>query len=315
MSNSLRSQARVAGVGRSAGFASLALLTLLLGCRRARQPDAYGTMEATEVIVGAETAGKLLRFTPVEGEQLTAGSVVAEVDATPIALQSAQAAAQQQYSASHKTEVGLQIDVLQAQLAIAQRNYERTKRLYDQQAATAAQLDQAERDYRTLQEQIRAQRAQRQSAAHDVAANAARQAQLQDQIKRASVRNPVTGTVLATYTKAGEIVSTGQPLYRVANLDTMELRAYITEPQLARIRIGEPATVTVDVGGQRRAFPGLVSWVSSSAEFTPTPIQTRDERANLVYAVKIRIANQAGALKIGMPADVTFGPTATTGGQ
>lgn len=290
---------------------STAIVALVAACHRGAQPDAYGTMEATEVIVGAETAGRLLQFLPVEGQRLTAGTVVAEVDATPIALQYAQASAQQQYSASHHTEVGLQLDVLQAQLDIAQRNYERTKRLFDQQAATAAQLDQSERDYRTLQEQIRAQRAQQQAASHDVQANVARKAQLKDQISRASVRNPVTGTVLATYTKAGEVVSTGQALYRIADLDTMELRAYVTEPQLAHIRLGESATVTVDVGGQRRGFPGTVSWISSSAEFTPTPIQTRDERTNLVYAVKIRLANPNGALKIGMPADVTFNAAGT----
>jgi HlyD family secretion protein len=293
---------------------SLALFALLTACHRTPQPDAYGTMESTEVIVGAEIAGKLLRFVPIEGQRLTAGAVVAEVDPTQLALQAAQASAQQQYSASHSTEVGLQVEVLQAQLAIAQRNYDRTRRLFDEQAATAAQLDQSERDYRTLQEQIRAQRAQQQSATHDIAANVARKAQLQDQIQRASVKNPVTGTVLATYTKAGEVVSTGQALYRIANLDTMEMRAYVTEPQLATIRIGEPATVTIDAGKQRRAFPGRVSWVSSSAEFTPTPIQTRDERANLVYAVKIRIPNPNGALKIGMPGDVTFGPATSPGG-
>ena len=225
------------------------LPSFLASCRRAAQPDAYGNMEATEVVVGAETAGKLLRFDPVDGAHLTAGEDVADVDATPIALQLAQATAQRAYSTSRSTEAGRQLDVLEVQRDIAQRNYERTKRLFDQQAATAQQLDQAERDYRTLEEQIRAQQAQQQSAVHDVAANDARAAQLRDQIRRASVRNPVTGTVLSTYTKAGEIVSMGQALYRIANLDTMDLRAYVTEPQLAQIRIGEPARVTVDVGG------------------------------------------------------------------
>lgn len=289
-------------------------LALLAGCRHAAQPDAYGTIEATEVVVGAETAGRLLRFTPIEGAQLAKGDVVADVDATPLALQLAQASAQRDYSASQTTHAGAQLDVLQVQLEIAQRNYERTKRLFDQQAATAQQLDQAERDYRTLQEQIRAQRAQEQSAKHDVAASSARTAQLRDQIERASVTNPVSGTVLATYTKAGEVVQNGQPLYRIANLDTMEMRAYVTETQLAHIRIGETTNVTVDVSGQRRSFPGTVSWIASTAEFTPTPIQTRDERANLVYAVKIRVPNSGGVLKIGMPGDVNFAATAGGGG-
>lgn len=287
----------------------LAVLTLLTlaGCARGPQPDAYGTMEATEVVVGAETGGRLTVFTPVEGQRLAAGAVVAQVDPTPLTLQLAQASAQQAYSSSRGTETTRQLGVLQAQVDIAQRTYERTRRLFDQQAATAQQLDQAERDYHTLQEQIRAQQASQQSSGHDVQASTAREAQLQDQIRRASVTNPITGTVLATYTKPGEVVTAAQALYRIANLDTMELRAYVTEPQLARIHIGGPAQVTIDAGNARRAIAGTVSWVSSSAEFTPTPIQTRDERANLVYAVKIRVPNTDGALKIGMPADVTFG--------
>jgi len=289
------------------------VLALLSACRRAAQPDAYGTLEATEVVVSAENGGRLLRFSPLEGAHLATGDVVAEVDATPVALQLAQASAQRDFSTSQSKQAGAQLDVLQVQLDVAQRNYERTKRLFDQQAATAQQLDQAERDYRTLQQQIRAQRAEQQSATHDVAASVARTAQLKDQIRRASVTNPITGTVLATYTKAGEVVQNAQPLYRIANLDTMEMRAYVTETQLARIRIGERAYVTVDVGGQRRAFPGTVSWIASTAEFTPTPIQTRDERANLVYAVKIRVPNSGAALKIGMPGDVMFGAPPTKG--
>lgn len=283
------------------------LAAFLAGCTRGPQPDAYGTMEATEVVVGAETGGRLTIFTPVEGQRLPAGALVAQVDATPLALQLAQASAQQEYSSSRGTETTRQLDVLKAQLDVAQRTYERTRRLFDQQAATAQQLDQAERDYRTLQEQIRAQQVAQQSSGHDVQASTARAAQLQDQIHRSSVKNPIAGTVLATYTKPGEVVQVAQALYRIANLDTMELRAYVTEPQLSRIRIGGPAEVTIDAGAGRRSIGGTVSWVSSSAEFTPTPIETRDERANLVYAVKIRVPNLDGALKIGMPADVTFG--------
>ena len=125
--------------------------------------------------------------------------------------------------------------------------------------------------------------------------------------------NPGAGTVLSTFAKAGEFVQPGQPLYRVASLDTLELRAYVAEPQLARVRLGQRAEVTIDAGEARRRFPGTVTWVASEAEFTPTPIQTRDERTSLVYAVKIRVPNADGALKIGMPADVRFPPLATAG--
>jgi membrane fusion protein YbhG len=112
--------------------------------------------------------------------------------------------------------------------------------------------------------------------------------------------------VLTTYSKRGEFVQVGQPLYKIANLDTVELRAYVTEPQLAQVKLGNSADVSVDVDGGRRTLPGVVSWISSQAEFTPTPIETRDERTNLVYAVKLRVANPGGLLKIGMPADVQF---------
>ena len=130
-------------------------------------------------------------------------------------------------------------------------------------------------------------------------------AQIRDQIRKSRVLNPVAGTVLTTFVKRGEFVQIGQPLYKIANLDTIELRAYVTEPQLAHVKIGQPVQVSIDIGGEaRRTLTGTISWVSSQAEFTPTPIETRDERTNLVYAIKVRVPNTGGMLKIGMPADV-----------
>ena len=291
---------------------SLLRLTLVAlvasACHRAPAPDAYGNVEATSVVVSAETAGQLLRFAPVEGEPLAAGAVAAVVDTTPLALQLAQIDAQRAGSASRRTEVGQQIDVLEVQRAIAQRTYERTRRLFAQQAATAQQLDQAERDYRVLVEQIQAARAQRRTVGEDVAATTARVAQVRDQLTRSAVRNPLAGTVLTTYAKAGEMVQPGQPLYKIASLDTVDVRAYVTEPQLAQVRVGQRAQVAFDAGGDaRRTVAGTVAWIASEAEFTPTPIQTRDERTNLVYAIKLRVVNADGRLKIGMPVDVQFG--------
>jgi HlyD family secretion protein len=217
--------------------------------------------------------------------------------------------AQRTASASRVDEVTKQAGVFESQLVIARRAYERMKRLFEQQAATAQQLDQAERDYRTLVAQIEAAHAQRNSVGHDVSAADARVAQIRDQIRKSQVTNPLTGTVLVTYTKTGEFVQTGQPLYKVASLDTMELRAYVTEPQLANVKVGQPVEVSVDVAGSdRRVVAGRVSWISSQAEFTPTPIETRDQRSNLVYAIKVRVPNPAGLLKIGMPADLRLTP-------
>jgi HlyD family secretion protein len=131
-------------------------------------------------------------------------------------------------------------------------------------------------------------------------------AQISQQLAKSQITSPVAGTVLARYTDRGEFVQPGQPLYKIANLDSMILRAYVTETQLARVKLGAPASVSIDTGRTRRTLTGTVSWVSPEAEFTPTPIQTRDERKDLVYAVKVRVANPGGIVKIGMPADVRF---------
>ena len=319
------------------------------GCARPAQPDAYGNVEATEVVVGAEAAGQLVSYAVSEGEMLAAGAVVGAIDSLPLALERDALLAQRAATASRVAEIRQQADVFQAQRAaavaqrdaaqaqraalvaqheIALRAHERTTRLLAQQAATAQQLDQTERDVRVLAQQITAQdaqiaaqerqiaaqaeqvqvaRAQERTANQQVTAADAQVARVDDRIRRAQIRNPLAGTVLTSYVKAGELVQMGQPLYKIANLDSVEVRAYVTEPQLASIRLGQTAQVSVDAGpNQRQTIGGTIAWISSQAEFTPTPIQTREERADLVYAIKIRVPNQNGALKIGMPADVQF---------
>jgi HlyD family secretion protein len=323
---------------------------LASACERPAGPDAYGNVEATEVVVGAEASGRLITYAVAEGEKLSAGAVVGAIDPTQLTLERDQIVAQRAATASRVNEVQQQIggleaqraaaaaqrdaakaqrEVLAAQYDIAKRAYDRTNRLFGEQAATAQQLDQAERDYRVLGEQIKAQdsqitaqerqvaaqagqiqaaRAQQQTMRNQVASVDAQLNQIGDRIRRSQVTNPVAGTVLASYAKAGEFVQMGQPLYKIANLDTVEVRAYVTEPQLATVRLGQDARVSIDAGrGQRQTVTGTVTWISSQAEFTPTPIQTREERADLVYAIKIRVRNENGVLKIGMPADVQFG--------
>jgi HlyD family secretion protein len=282
-------------------------LALAAGCKRGEQPDAYGNFETTEVVVSAETAGQLKWFTPDDGERLDSGALVGVVDTVQLALQHDQMVAQRGASGSRAAEAGKNIAVLEAQHEIAQRGYDRTQRLHEQQAATAQQLDQAERDFRVLGDQIQAARAQQAAARHDVASSAAQIAQIEDRIHRSRISNPRAGTVLTRYVEPGEFVQQGQPLYKLAIVDSMELRAYVTEPQLAQVKIGQPAEVTIDAGAkQRTTRTGKVTWISSEAEFTPTPVQTREERADLVYAIKIVVPNHDGLLKIGMPADVRF---------
>jgi HlyD family secretion protein len=283
-------------------FAPLALAA----CSHEPAPDAYGNFEATEVVVSAQTSGQLLSYQITEGDTVPQGTLVAVIDTTQLALQSAQLAAQHAAAGAQVRQVAEQLDALEVQHEIAQREYDRTKRLYDERAATAQQLDQDERAVRVLAAQINAARAARQGAGRDAAAVKAQTAQVRDRISRSLVTNPVRGTVLASYARTGEFVQPGTPLYRVANLDSLDLRAYVSEPQLSSIRLGQHVTVHIDAGGdagRRIALPGIVTWVSSTAEFTPTPVQTRDERADLVYAVKVRVPNTHGVLKIGMPAD------------
>jgi len=330
------------GVGLIAALAVTA-------CSNDNRPDAYGNVEATEVVVSAQVGGQLTKFAPQEGQTLAAGAVVGAVDATDLNLQRDQAAAQRAVNVARVTEVSRQVPVIEAQraaaeaqrdaataqravlagqLEIARRAYERAQRLFAQQATTAQQLDQAERDLRTLENQIKAQdvqieaqarqvaahtsqiaavRAQQQTAAQQVTVAAVQVGQVEDRISKTQITNPTAGTVLVTYAREGEVVAPGQPLYKIADLVTVDVRAYVTETQLASVRVGQKAQVTVDAGDTRQTLDGSVSWVASQAEFTPTPIQTREERADLVYAVKIRVPNQNGVLKIGMPVDVAFG--------
>jgi HlyD family secretion protein len=298
--------------GARAMIAPLAFVALL-ACDRDDEPDAYGNFEATETVVSAETGGALLWFTPVEGQQVTPGTLLGVIDTTRLALDREQLGAQRTAVRARVSEAERQIGVLAVQREIAGRAYARTRRLFAEQAATAQQLDQAEREYRVLGEQMAAARAQRSSVTQDVAASDARVAQIAERIAKSRISAPFSGTVLATYARAGEFVQPGQPLLRLANLDTLTLRAYVTEPQLAQLRLGQRVQVSVDRGeGSRLAMPGTVSWISAKAEFTPTPVQTRDERADLVYAIKIRVPNRSGALKIGMPADVALPALAGT---
>lgn len=329
-------------------FVSAIAVLATAGCSPQPGPDAYGNVEAIEIVVSAQAAGQLTRFSATEGQTLDARAVVGSIDPTELAFQRDQASAQRAASASRVNEVARQVPVLEAQrgaaraqrdaavaqraaleaqLEIARRSFERTERLFAQQAATAQQLDQAEREYRTLQNQVKAQeeqieaqtrqvaahagqiaavQAQRETAVQQVVAATAQVQQVEDRLRKAQIVNPSAGTVLVTYAKEGEVVQPGRPLYRIANLDEMDIRAYVTEPQLASVRVGQPARINVDAGNSLQTFDGSVVWVSSQAEFTPTPIQTRDERADLVYAIKIRVKNPDGVLKIGMPVDVSF---------
>lgn len=297
-------------IGRTRG-SLLLTAALLSACTKPAAPDAHGNIEADEVLVSAQTSGQLERFDVREGAPTARGDTVALVDTVQLALEHQQLLAQRRALALQRQELTHQHTSLRAQRDIAQRGLARTQRLLQGGAATAAQRDQQERDVTVLTQQEQAMSVSLERLGADADALDARLGALADRLRRSQVRNPVAGTVLVTYVHAGEIIQPGQALYRVANLDTLTLRAYVTGRQLAAFHLGQSVQVHTDApDGGLATHDGRITWVSSRAEFTPTPVQTRDDRTDLVYAVKIRVPNPQGLLKIGMPADVTLSPTA-----
>jgi HlyD family secretion protein len=286
----------------------LAAVTLLVlgGCGD-DGPDAYGNFEAEEVAVSAELSGPLLFFGVREGQRLAAGERVGLLDTVPVALQRDELVARREVASLRAEEAAAQVSVVEAQLATAREDRARVERLWEAEAATDQQRVQARGAVRVLEEQLGAARARVRSARQEVEALGVQLAQVQDRWERSRVLNPRAGTVLATYVEAGEFVQAGRPLYTVADLDTLTLRAWVSGAQLADIRLGQEVAVRVDAGADRlRTLPGRVSWIASEAEFTPTPIQTREERISQVYGVKVRVPNPDGVLKVGMPGELVL---------
>jgi len=284
------------------------LTALALASCSNEDADAYGNFEATEVTVAAEVGGRLLRFGLEEGDRLAKDSVVGLVDTIPLVLERQALAARRAAAAARARETDANIGALEVQRRIADRELARTERLLKQAAATAQQGDRAEHDARVVLEQLAGARAARASARQEVAALDAQLASIDDRLARSRITSPLTGTVLARYVEPGEFVQAGQPLFKLASLDSLTFRAYVGNAQLTQLRLGQQVEVGVDRGDSIATFPGRVTWIASAAEFTPTPIQTREERADQVYAVKIAVANPDGRLRIGMPGELTIAP-------
>jgi len=284
---------------------------LLTACtKQVAEYDATGTFEATEVTVCAESAGILLRFSSVEGQPLTAGDEVALVDTTQIVLQMAQLRATQMVYDSQQPNHRKQVAALRERLAAAQREQKRYEELVADGAAPRKMLDDAttqadvlHREIDALESSLGTQtatlRSQREAAEAQIKI-------LADRLDKCRVMAPRDGIVLETYAEPGEYVTTGKPLLTMADTDEMYLRAYVTTGQLERLHLGQKVTVYADYGnGQRKEYPGTLAWISQRSEFTPKTILTDDERADLVYATKIRVRND-GLLKIGMYGEVKF---------
>ncbi len=273
--------------------------------------DATGVFEATEVLVSAEGDGRLLRFNIAEGDVLTAGQEVGCIDTVQLSLERSGLMESLRSAGWQQTDVATQVAALCRQVEQAEREMDRLHALLADSAATQQQYDEAEAQVAILRRNYEAQRITLENAnrsvAHEQRALTYRVMQLDDRLRKCRVVTPISGTVLAKYAEAGELTAAGRPLFKVADTRRLFLRAYVDAPLLTHIRLGDEVQVYADRGKDgRKAYPGKVVWISDQAEFTPKTIQTRDERANLVYAVKIAVENTDGAIKIGMYGEVEF---------
>lgn len=292
-------------------FFSLLLFLLqaivITGCNREKKSDGYGNFEATEIIVSAEASGRLLSFSAVEGEEIKDGNMAGVIDTTQLHLQIEQVKAQIQSLQARQETIRSQMDVLGQQKTNAAREVQRFEKLVQADAVPRKQRDDVLDQYRVIEKEILATASQQESIDADILSLNVRIRELDDRIDKSIVRNPVKGTVLVTYVEPGEIVSYGQPLYSIANLDSMFLRVYLDGTQLPHISLRQPVTVLFDNDSRtNQSKEGRIAWISSKAEFTPKIIQTKQDRVTLVYAVKISVPNADGSLKIGMPGEVVF---------
>lgn len=272
--------------------------------------DATGTFESEEIIVSSEAMGKLVMFQVEEGMQLKQNQIVGIVDTTQLHLKKKQLLASIKAVLSKQPDVETQLASLQKQIEAAEIEQKRIENLVKSNAATTKQLDDINSQLEVLRKQYNATKSSltitKQGIQSETLPLTAQVEQIADQIKKSYIINPIDGTVLTRYAKQDEITSTGKALYKIANLSEMTLRAYVSGDQLGEIKLGQKLKVFVDKGdGDQKEMSGEIYWVSSKAEFTPKTIQTKDERANLVYAIKVRVMND-GYLKIGMYGEIKF---------
>ena len=285
------------------------LLSLLaVGCGNRDDFDATGTFEATEVTVSAEANGRILCFDVEEGDSVEAAVPVGAIDTVQLYLQKLQLERQVASARSSRPDVRKQATALREQIAQQQTERRRVQNLLKDGAATTKQLDDIDAQLKILQGQLDALLSTLHNNLASIDENSSaielQIAQSEDRLSKCRIVSPVGGTVLAKYAEAGELAAVGRPLMKVADLGQVYLRAYFTSEQLSSLRLGQQVTVTADFGGDERIdYPGRITWIASESEFTPKSIQTRNSRANLVYAVKIAVKND-GRLKLGLYGEV-----------
>lgn len=291
-----------------AGYVAMAML--VVSCGNETEFDAQGTFEATEIVVSAEAVGKILNFEVEEGVEVIAGKMIGEIDGVQLHLQRKQLVAQQSALLNSRPDVKKQVASLKEQISKQKSELLRVENMLRDGAATQKQRDDIDAHIRVLEGQLEAALStlSKNAASLNNSSSAleAQIAALDDRIAKCSIASPINGTVLVKYAEAGEFATVGKPLMKVADMEKIYLRAYFTSDQLADIHLGDTVTVVADFGGDKRYdYEGRVSWIASECEFTPKTIQTKDSRANLVYAVKIAVKND-GRLKIGLAGEVNL---------
>ncbi len=287
---------------------SITLPIAFASCNNQNDFDATGTFEATEITIGAEANGKILDFHIEEGSTVNAGDSLGRIDCEQMLLQREMLQKQQAALIAGKPNVEKQVAALRGQIATAETELKRLKRMQAGGAATGKQVDDVEAQLSVLRSQLDATlqslNASVSSLNNNVSAMELQIRQLDYSISKATISSPISGTVMVKYLNAGEMAAAGRPLMKVADLDHMYLRAYFTSEQLSDISLGDEVTVIADFGGDKQIeYPGTIVWIAQESEFTPKGIQTRGDRANLVYAVKIAVKND-GRLKVGLFGEV-----------
>lgn len=280
---------------------------LLGGCKnKTDQADAFGNFEATEVMVSAETSGRIQQFTAVEGSEIDKDAGIALIDTTLFHLQKGEIEAAMKSVGTRINSINAQNDILNQQIENLNVNVNRIEKMLRDDAATQKQFDDLAGQVAVLQKQIAANNTQKASVAAELSVYESKKATLNEQIKRSSVKSPLKGTIIEKYSEAGEITAAGKPLVKIADLSVIKLKVYVSGAQLGSIKTGQQCTVRIDKGEKEfSSFTGTISYISGKAEFTPKIIQTKEERVTLVYAVNIDVKND-GTLKSGMPGEAIF---------
>lgn len=289
----------------------IATMAVLTACSSNKMKhDATGTFESTEVIVSAEAMGKLLVFSVEEGQYLSKDAVVGAIDSVQLYLKKEQLIKNRTAVLSQKQDIEKQIKATTQEIANQERERDRQARLIKANAGNQKQLDDLIGRIDVLNGQLQAQKSSLTIANNSIGEQAqvidVQIAQVVDQLNKCRVTTPIAGTVLVKYAEMGELANVGKPLFKIADVSNMILRAYITANQLSQVRLGQKVKVYIDADDSSyKEYEGIVEWISDKAEFTPKTIQTKDERANLVYAIKINVVND-GMIKIGMYGEVSI---------